>query len=238
MNKWPLRFLLGVSLLFAASLGVARADTLLFGYQGFDYESPDPNPSTFGEVGSGYVGVGFAPFLFAPLVADTMNNEYTYVITGLTPVNSQMFGSYLVVDYGTGSLSLYEDSKSGGTAADYGQNPPNALAPSTFSDGTLFLQATLTNFQIVINTSNGSGSYEGALTFTGGSQINNFPLNQRSGWQFAGTSSNALNIPPGYYHQVVGQGFLSAPVAAQRISWGALKAVYRAEAPKMSGGAR
>jgi hypothetical protein len=65
------------------------------------------------------------------------------------------------------------------------------------------------------------------FTVTGGSQLGNFPLNQRVGWTFSGSTGNALNIPHGYAHQCDGQTFLNAPTAARRVSWGHLKAGYR-----------
>lgn len=210
-------------LAFAAA---AQADTLLFDYVGFDYESPDPNPATFGEAGSGYVGIGTVPGLFAPLVGDTASNQYTYVVSGLTPVNSSTVGSYIIVDYSAGTLSIYEDSKSTGTAADYGTAPPNATAPGTFTDGNLFLTGTVNGFQFVFNTATNTGSYNATYTVTGGSQIVNFPLYQRDGWTFAGASGNATNIPDGYLHQVDGQNFLG-PVPARSSSWGRIKASYR-----------
>lgn len=220
----PLLAVGGALLLSLASL--AHADTLLFDYVGFDYESPDPNPATFGEMGSGYVGLGTVPGLFAPLVADTSANEYTYVITGLTPTGSSTVGSYVIVNYAPGTLSIYEDSKTTGTTADYGTAPPNATAPSSFTDGTLYLTGTLTGFQFVFNSSTNTGSYNATYTVTGGSQLVNFPLYQREGWTFAGSTGNALNIPDGYLHQVDGQNFLG-PVPARSTSWGRIKANFR-----------
>jgi len=79
----------------------------------------------------------------------------------------------------------------------------------------------------VIDTASGTGSFEAVFNATGGSQIGNFPLNQRTGWTFSGSTSNALNIPPGYAHQIDGQAFLNNPVAARHLSWGRLKAGYR-----------
>ena len=219
--------LLGLVAALVACPVAARAQSLFFDYVGFDYESPDPNPATFGEAGSGYVGLGYVPNLFAPLVADTVVNQYTYVVSGMTPVSSTNVGSFVIIDYSTGSLSIYEDPKSTGTYADFGSNPPNAIAPASFTDGTLFLAGTLTNFRFVINTANGSGSYEANFEVTGGSQYGNLPANQRTGWTFAGSSGNALNIPPGYAHQIDGQNFLDPPVHTHSVSWGALKATYR-----------
>jgi hypothetical protein len=214
-----------VALLLALA-APAGADTLLFDYVGFDYESPNPNPGTFGEAGSGYVGIGTVPGLFAPLTADTTLYQYTYVVNGMTPVSTTAIGSYIIVDYTAGALSIYEDSKFSGTAADYGNSPPNATAPSSFTDGTLFLTGTLNGFQYVFNNATNTGSYNASYTVTGGSQIVNFPVYQRDGWTFAGASGNATNIPDGYLHQVDGQNFLG-PVPTRASSWGRLKTLYR-----------
>jgi len=204
----------------------ARADSLLFDYVGFDYESPNPNPATFGEPGSGYVGLGTVPFLFAPLVSNTTLNEYTMVIQCQTPSVIPV-GGLEIVNYATGSVTIYEDSKALGTTADYAPNPPNSTVPATFSDGTAILVGTLTNFQLIVDTSNGVGSFEAVLNVTGGTQLGNFPADQRTGWTFSGTTGEALNIPAGYAHQIDGQSFLNGPTAARRISWGRLKAGYR-----------
>jgi hypothetical protein len=221
---------LGICALIATGPRVAGAASLFFDYVGFDYEDPNPIPATFGEAGSGYVGLGFVPGLFAPLQADTSVNQYTYRIFNLTPTSTQSFPPYIVVNYGPGTLQIWEDSKSTGTPADYGTNPPSAQAPPTFVDGNLFLEGSLTGFQFVLNTANGSGSYEGAFTVTGGQEFTNghVPSNQTTGWTFAGSSNNALNIPPGYQHQIDGQTFLNEPVRVlQPSSWGHIKALYR-----------
>ena len=225
MPRMRLLIALSASLLMAFATAVT-ADTLLFDYLGFDYENPDPNPAAFGEPGSSYVGIGTVPGLFSPLTADTTQFQYTYVLSGLTPVNTVAFGTYVIVDYSPGTLSIYEDSKFSGTGADYGNFPPNATAPSSFTDGTLFLTGTLNAFQFVYNSATNSGSYNASYTITGGSQIVNFPINQRDGWTFAGASGNALSTPDGYLHQVDGQNFLGA-VPARQSSWGRIKASYR-----------
>jgi hypothetical protein len=218
---------LGVLLLLALPPHAAQAQSLLFDYLGFDYEDPDPVAATFGEPGSSYVGLGTVPGLFAPLVADTTTYEYTYVISGLSVASVLTFPpSYEVVNYNAGTLKIYEDSKALGTAADFGSNPPNGTAPPTFVDGTLFLNATLTGFQLVLNTATGTGSYEAVLEVTGGSQFGNFS-SQKKGWTFAGTTGNALNVPPGYAHQVDGQVFLNEPSITRHASWGRIKKAYR-----------
>lgn len=210
-----------------AVVPAVHAQSLLFDYVGFDYESPNPNPAVFGEPGSGYVGLGTVPVLAAPLVTNTALNEYTYVMQGFTPSAVLHVGPFDIINYSSGTITIYEDAKLGGTTADFGVDPPNAAAPASFTDGAAILVGTLTNFQIVLDTSNNTGSYEGIFNVTSGSQLGNFPLNQRQGWQFSGVTGNALNIPHGYAHQCDGQTFLNAPTATHKVSWGQLKAGYR-----------
>jgi hypothetical protein len=214
-------------LMTVAAAAPAAAQSLLIDYVGFDYESPNPDASRFGEVGSGYVGVGTVENLFAPLVANTVANQYTYVIDGLVSTASNQYGDYITVDYSSGTLRVYEDSRTTGTLAEYGVEPPNGTAPATFTDGTLILEGTLTNFQLVFNVTNNSGSYNSDFEATGGSQIGNIPVSDRSGWTFSGATGNALNIPLGYAHQIDGQVFLENVTESHMATWGAVKALYR-----------
>ena len=204
---------------------VTHAQSLLFDYVGFDFELPNPDPQQFGEVGSGYVGVGTVPYLFGPLTSDTNLNEYTYVMSGLQVAGVQAFGQFRIISYSAGNVTIYEDARLGGTTADFGVNP--VAIPPSFADGVPILVGALTNFQFVLDTSSGTGSFEAVFAVTGGSQFGNFPLNQRKGWTFSGATVNALNIPQGYAHQVDGQTFLDAPSPARKVSWGRLKAGYR-----------
>ncbi len=227
MKKKAIAFLLGMFALNAGFTPAAGAAQLLFDYVGYDYESPNPDPGQFGELGSGYVSLGEVPVLFAPLVFNTVANQYTYVISGLTAVNRNVVGPFVIVDYAGGALDVYEDSRSMGTAYDFGVNPPNATAPPTFADGAHFLGGSLTNFRFVYNTVDNSGSFEANYQVTGGSQLANVPVNLRSGWTFAGVTSNEINMPEGYEHQVDGQVLVEEVVPAKDTSWGALKANYR-----------
>lgn len=214
-------------LMLSVSASRAEEPLLLFDYVGFDYESPDLDTSVFGEVGSGYVSVGTVENLFAPLVFNDAANEYTYVISGLTADSRNVFGDFVVVTYSGGLLQVFEDSRNTGTAALYGIDPPNGTVLSTFTDGALYLEGTLSAFQFVFNTNNNSGSFESNFTATGGSQIGNIAPEDRDGWQFAGATGNATNIPQGYDHQIDGQVFLTKPTHSQSATWGAVKALYR-----------
>ena len=227
MKKTAIAFLLGMFALNAGFTPAAGAAQLLFDYVGFGYESPNFDPGTFLGLGEGYVSVGEVPVLYAPLVFDTGANQYTYHLVAGPAVARFQNGGFVVVQLTGGTLNVYEDSNTLGTPFDYGINPPNATAPPTFVDGTLYLQGQLTSFTFVLDTNSNSGSFEANYTVVGGSQLANIPVNKRSGWTFSGVTGNALNIPEGYAHQVDGQVFVDEVVPAQPTSWGALKANYR-----------
>ncbi|HEY2956475.1 MAG TPA: hypothetical protein VGK89_14645 [Candidatus Eisenbacteria bacterium] len=206
----------------------ARAQQLLFDYVGFDYEDPVLVPGTFGGIGNGYVGLGEVPVLASPLVSDQSTYEYTYVLTGLTATSRIVGGSFVVISYtGPGTLTVYEDSRSTGTPFDYGSNPPNPTAPSSFNDGTAILVGAITDFRYVLNTATGSGSYDATFEVVGGTQYGNIPADERNGWTFAGATGNTSSIPPGYAHQVDGQTLLRLPTPVHVGSWGELKRKYR-----------
>jgi hypothetical protein len=227
MKKTAIAFLLGMFALNAGFTPAAGAAQLLFDYVGFGYESPNGNPGVFADLGEGYVSVGEVPVLYAPLVFNTGANQYTYHLTA-GPVTARFVNAgFVVAQFAGGTLNVYEDSNTLGTPFDYGVNPPNATAPPTFVDGTLYLQGQLSSFTFVLDTNSNSGSFEANYTVVGGSQLANIPVNKRSGWTFSGVTGNALNIPEGYAHQVDGQVFVDEVVPAQPTTWGALKANYR-----------
>ena len=228
MNRLSTRLVLVLLMACAVSVPAAHAQSLLFDYVGFDYESPDLNPSVFGDIGDGYQGLGEVGSLFGPLVSDQTNYQYTYYFDGLTAISRSTVPPFVIINYaGPGTLTIYEDSRSTGTPADYGINPPSAVAPPTFVDGTAILVGKLTNFQYLFNTSTNTGSFEADFEAVGGTQLGNFPLNQRLGWTFAGTSGNSVTVPTGYDHQVDGQTFLNPPTSTHTGTWGGIKARYR-----------
>ena len=65
MKKLATALLMSLVVL-AGSAHHARAQTLLFDYVGFDYEDPNPQPSTFGEFGSGYVSQAVSYYFVVP----------------------------------------------------------------------------------------------------------------------------------------------------------------------------
>lgn len=216
---------LAVSLLATAWAAPAGAVSLLADYQGFDYEPTQVGPG-FGDVGNTYAVLATSPQLGAPLTYDFSLNQYTVTISGLTSVSKVSLGTFDIINYSGGSVDVFCDLLSGGTPANYGVNPPNATAPSSFNDGTNILVGTLSNFQVVFDNATRTGSFEGDLTFTGGTQLGNFPTNQRSGWTFAGVTGNSPITPQGYLHQVDGSIYLDNPVPVEAKTWGAIKAQF------------
>ena len=206
----------------------ARADQFLADFRGFDYEDPNNTPG-FGNIGDGYNSLGFVtqvnPVL---LTANFTNNEYTYQFKDLSAIATDAAPPYLFVFYNNGRVRIFEDPKAGGTAADYGVNPPNATAPPTFTDGTLILGGVVSNFVLTLDLTNNNGSFNGDITFDEGSQQGTIPPAQLNGWSFAGlTSGSATGTPSGYSHQVDGEVRVPGVTPAYGTSWGKVKNLYR-----------
>ena len=206
----------------------ARADQFLADFRGFDYEDPNSTPG-FGNVGDGYNSLGYVtqvnPIL---LTADFSTNEYTYQFKDLTALSTEAAAPYLFVFYSPGRFRIFEDLKSGGTAADYGVNPPSAVAPATFTDGVLILGGAVSNFVLTLDLTNNNGSFNGDITFDEGTQQASIPPAQLNGWTFAGlTSGGGTGTPAGYSHAVDGEIRVPGVVAAYGTSWGKVKGLYR-----------
>jgi hypothetical protein len=206
----------------------ARADQFLADFRGFDYEDPNSTPG-FGNIGDGYNSLGDVTQVNATLLtADFTNNEYTYQFKDLSALASEAAPPFLFLFYTNGRFRIFEDSKTLGTNRDYGVNPPNATAPSTFTDGTLILGGVVSNFILTLDLTNNNGSFNGDITFDEGSQQGTIPPAQLNGWTFAGlTSGGGTGTPDGYVHQVDGQIRVPGPVPASIKSWGKVKDLYR-----------
>jgi hypothetical protein len=232
--------LLSAALLAVAGPAFANGgeDELLISFTGFDYQDPNFS-STYLDLGEGYKVVGFVTSsgpLLAPYI-DMTSFEYTIYIRNLT-VNGRFFSfpNLTVTFNNNGRGSYYADNfpADGGTAATYGINPPNATAPSTFTDSTANPQTgervtgDVDNFVLVYDFSTNQGSFAGNMTLDGGKDIIYVPASQRSGWVLGGLLGvpNAT-IPAGYDHQVDGECRIPGKTPAAHKTWGAIKALYR-----------
>lgn len=160
-----------------------------------------------------------------PLVWDTANYGYSGYVHQLVSIGETVFGSTHIASYTGGLFTIAVDwfPGSGGTAPDYGINPPNATAPSTFIDGiSTYLEGYFTDFTMTFNDATQAGSFSGSLNFTGGDV---FPLlSATEGWTFG---ANIAGVSPeGYDVQVNGDVYL-AIVSVEPESWGGIKSLYR-----------
>jgi len=211
-----------VSVAVVAVLAAAAwANVYLLDFQGFDYWSPATCYNAVGDVTA--VNSDYLTF-------DYGNNEYTFSLQNVCSVmvdSTSLAGLYIWSFVG-GTVDIYEDALVGGTARDYGINPPNATAPSTFEDGTLVLGGDFSMMTLVWNSFTGEGSLEGTMDLNRGSQLANIPMDQRTGWTLAALRDvdGSIPTPEGYNWQIDGYLEISDPIAVQPKSWGQLKQLY------------
>jgi hypothetical protein len=209
-----------VAVLFAAGAGAA---TLFLDFYGYDYWDP---------IGC-YNAVGYVPAVDDDyLTFDYANNEYTFYATGACIAQADTFGTFVVITFTGGTFDVYGDPLVGGTAADYGTNPPNAVSPSTFVDGECVIGADFTDLTVYFDLSTGEGSLEGTMNLVRGTQLGNIPTYQRNGWTLAGlrafpTPGNP--VPVGYSWQIDGALYIEDPIATEPSTWGSLKHKYLGE---------
>lgn len=237
MRRRATLLLLLMLLAFAAP---ASATQFLLGFTGFDYDLPAPGSTHYLDVGDGWRSVGFVTSVDPGLLGSYVDfsvNEYTYYLFNLTVATSMYFGTYLEADFSnvTGARTRYfQDPIAGGTHGDYGTNPPNATAPSTFTNGAVALGGKTYNFVLTYDTLPGQGDFYGNMDLDEGVDLIYIPVSQRPGWVVGGLSgSHNLtgppnpNIPPGYDHQVNGECRRADLTPSTHRTWGAIKALYR-----------
>ena len=211
-----------VALLLSSS---AQGQNALIDYQGYAWEAGGFPPSNPGDVLS---IVGVVDSLDARFGINLLLEEVTLHVTDLAS-NGQVDigGGVLSISYSGGTINLYRDPSKD---HDYGVNPPNATAPATFVNGSLFLSGSLSNFFMAYDTSTGSGAYEAQAAFTGGSGLATLNLLNANGYTFGGTLGPGAaggNVPQGYDLQVDGVLEVQVRVGVQPSSWSHIKEMYR-----------
>jgi hypothetical protein len=231
MKRAALLLLLALGVIAAPAF--AQTDVFLLGFGGFDYESPNPDPGNYLTIGEGYKSLGFVTSFDAYLApyVNTTANEYTYYYYDLTVQNYDYYPEFAYLEVGfanPGRGRFYEDSHSTGTQALYGVYPPNATAPSTFIDGTVFLGGHIEFLVLSYDFTANQGAFSGNIHFDEGSLLGHIPEAQRDGWTLSGLAGrNNPSIPNGYDHQTSGECRIPGPTPATHRTWGALKALYR-----------
>lgn len=200
----------------------AFANVFLLDFAGYDYWDPFTMP--IDTIGNCYNAVGMVPQVNdSYLTFDYSLNEYTFSLQGVCLSAVDTVGTRVVYGFTGGTFDVYCDLLAGGTAADYGTNPPNATAPSSFEDGECVLGGDLSNFEITVDMGTGNADLYGNVTLVRGTQLGNIPVEQRNGWTLAGLRAGAPGTPDGYFWQIDGQLFIDAPVPVEESSWGSLK---------------
>jgi hypothetical protein len=217
-------YVLSVVMAFLTS-SVALGQNAIIDYQGYAWETGGVPPSNSGDILS---VVGVVDAIDSRFGVNFATEEVTLYVTGLTSTGQvDLGGGVLSVSYSGGTIDLYRDPAQD---HDYGINPPNATAPSTFVNGALFLGGTFSSFFLFYDTSTGSGAYEGDVTFTSGSGLTTLNQIQADGYTFGGVlSDNAAggNVPDGYNLQVDGVIEVEVIVGVQEKSWSGIKDLYR-----------
>src|SRR5262245_12959873 len=203
----------------------ASAQNALIDYQGYAWETGDFPPSNAGDVLS-FVGVVDA--IDSRFGVNFATEEVTLYVTSLTSTGQvDMGGGVLSIAYTGGNIQLWRDPSQD---HNYGVNPPNATAPLSFINGSLFLGGTLSNFFMFYDPSTGSGAYEADANFIAGTGLATLNQIQANGYTFGGTldaSGSGGNLPAGYDLQVDGVIEVEVIVGVEQQSWSQIKGLYR-----------
>jgi len=217
--------------LLVASTASAQVFTML-NFSGFMYEE-DNTPGMQGfppsDPGDVCTGVGFIESIGPELDWDLAANQVTFVFSDLVSVGEVDLGGILYIEYTGGFLDIVADAigDPAFTDAMYGTDPPNAMAPSTFWDGEVYLHGEFTSFYMTYSPTLHTGSYEGVLNWTGGTQLDELYYGSE-GYTIAGTVDpfGAL-VPEGYDLEQVGHITLDATIPVKETTWGDVKNLYR-----------
>lgn len=208
--------------LIVLGLGLpAFAQVASLDYVGYGWEDGGFPPSDAGDV-LNFVGVvtsGDLIFGLEPGVHETTIHLYDLVSTGGIDIG----GGNTMFNYVGGMLDIYTDPTFN---AAWGTLPPNATAPSTFNDGTLFFRGAFTSC-VLFMTSAGGGSYEGTLNGISGTLIDDFCEDCVYTWGGAFTAGVDAQLPEGYDLQMDGIFEIDISVASETTSWDNMKALFR-----------
>lgn len=216
-------------LLFCLALSIfgseASAQTIApIDYQGNAWETGGFLPSDAGDI---FNVVGVVDNINPIFPINLGTTELTVWATNLSSTGQvPIGGGFWAISYLGGRLELYDDPSKN---HDYGTFPPNALSPSTFTDGTLFLGGALMNFIVFFDSNTGSGAYEGFVTFDSGSALATVQGIQTDGFTFGAildSEATAGSVILGYDLQLTGIIEVRVTVPVQKMTWSRVKNLY------------
>ena len=221
MRKTPL-VLLVVAVLGMAT--IAHAGTNIIDYQGYAWETGGFVPSNPGDVLN---IAGITDNVDAIFGVNLGNEELTIWVTNLLSTGqAPLGGGVIAVNYVGGDIQVWQDPAMN---HDYGINPANATAPSTFVDGTLLLGGMFNSFVLYFDTVNGVGSYEGNVVWNAGTALGTINGIQNNGFTFGGVLNNAAasgTVPQGYDLQADGVIEVNVVVGVEDKTWSGVKSLY------------
>ena len=219
MTKWKMTSVVLTGLLAGLLALPVVAQTAQIDYVGFGFETGGILPSNPGDELVIEAVAGNADTKFA---VDLGVTELTFHVSGLVSAGQVVSGGVTSINYTGGMLEIYRD---GAKNADWGINPPNPSAPSTFTDGNLFFQGEFTNFTLYF-ASGGYGSFVGDLNGLGGDMIDGSCSNCVYTWSGAFSPESGAQIPTGYNLQIDGVFQIDSTVDDEVTSWGSVKALF------------
>lgn len=220
---------LALGVLLAAG-ALAQTNTIL-NFTGFMYESDNAvgvqgfPPSNPGDL---LALVGFIESVGPELDWNPAQVQLTIYLEGLSSTGMWDIGTgmYYIV-YSGGTMDIVADPFIGGTVPLYGYDPPNATAPATFTDGEVYLHGEFSSFYMTYHPSLHVGSFEGYLTWTGGTQLAAL-FDPAIGYTVAGTvDPYAAPVPDGYDLEADGLVSFDPAIEVEEDTWGHLKSLYR-----------
>jgi hypothetical protein len=210
----------------------AWAQNTILDFTGFMYES-DNTPGAVGyppsNPGDVMAAVGIIENMSLPLISNPENYQYTIYFSDLISDGEyDLGGGTYYISYQGGFVDIWADAYTGPgyTAPDYGIEPPNGTAPSTFTDGSLYLHGVFYAFWIVWYPALNAGNFEGYCNWTLGSGLGE--LENPNGYAFAGLlDPYVAPVPQGYDLEAVGHVTFDPTVPTELSSWGQVKNLYR-----------
>ena len=173
-----------------------RALPLILDYTGFSWSTQaGGSPATFAAVG---ILDGFS---------DPVNNpaeNYTFALSDLSLAQvisyTPSFKRYV---YSGGTFGIYRSTDRTNRPYDYGTNPANGVARTSFTDGTPWLFGGINSFYYDYNTDTLLGVLNAGGSFTSGEFLDD--LSDRDWSTFAGMKAGSGNgIPQGYTYRLDG----------------------------------
>ncbi|MFH2051850.1 MAG: hypothetical protein ABIK96_05210 [bacterium] len=189
-------------------------------YLGYAWETGGILPS---DAGDELVIVSVADYVDPAFGVDLGIDELTFHVYGLVSGGETDFLGNTMINYAGGYLEIYQDPSRN---ADWGVNPPNATAPGSFTEGSLFFRGAFTAFTLFFDPSGSYGSFEGTLDGLAGSIIDDVCSDCVYTWGGAFTLDAGAQIPQGYDLQIDGVFEIDAAVSSESASWGSVKALF------------